>query len=79
MADQDVVYANLACQLEEQARSIIAAMKNAGLKRLIFIRSTGINNEVPDENHGSILEPYRRAASVIEASDLSTQFFGPHG
>jgi hypothetical protein len=77
MADQDVVYANLGCQLEEQARSIIAAMEKAGLKRLIFIRSTGIYNEVPDENHGSILDAYRRAASVIEASDVEHTILRP--
>src|SRR4051812_16044446 len=42
MAGQDVVYANLAGDLEAQARSIVAAMNAAGVRRLIFISSMGI-------------------------------------
>ena len=41
MAGQDVVYANLAGELEQQARCIVAAMRQTGLKRLIFISSMG--------------------------------------
>jgi len=45
MAGQNVVYANLAGQLEQQARSIVTAMKKAGLKRLIFISLMGSRGE----------------------------------
>jgi uncharacterized protein YbjT (DUF2867 family) len=77
MADQDVVYANLAGDLERQARIIVAAMQTSGVKRLIFISSMGIHDEVPGEHYGSILDPYRNAARVIEASDLDYAIIRP--
>ena len=77
MAGQDVVYANLAGQLEQQARCIVDAMKKTGLKRLIFISSMGIYDEIPGERHGSILEPYCKAASIIEASGLDYTILRP--
>jgi uncharacterized protein YbjT (DUF2867 family) len=77
MAGQDVVYANLAGQLEQQARCIVKAMEKTGIKRLIFISSMGIYDEIPGERHGSILEPYCKAASVIEASGLDYTILRP--
>lgn len=77
MTGQDVVYANLAGQLEEQAMCIVDAMGKTGLKRLIFISSMGIYDEIPGERHGSILEPYCRSASVIEASGLDYTILRP--
>ena len=77
MAGQDVVYANLAGDLEQQARCIVAAMRKTGLKRLIFISSMGIYDEVPGEHHGSILEPYRKSAGIIEASGLDYTIIRP--
>jgi nucleoside-diphosphate-sugar epimerase len=59
MTGQDVVYGNLAGQLEQQAECIVQAMNKAGVKRLIFISSMGIYGEVPGERHGSIFDPYR--------------------
>ena len=70
MAGQDVVYANLAGELEQQARCIVKAMEKTGVKRLIFVSSMGIYDEVPGERFGSILDPYRKSASLIEASGL---------
>jgi uncharacterized protein YbjT (DUF2867 family) len=77
MAGQDVVYANLSGQLELQARSIVKAMHDAGLKRLIFISSMGIYDEVPGEKHGAILDPYRKSAAIVEASDLDYTIVRP--
>ena len=77
MAGQDVVYANLAGELAEQARCIVQAMEKTGLKRLIFICSMGIHDEVPGESHGSILDPYRDAARLIEASGLDYTILRP--
>jgi uncharacterized protein YbjT (DUF2867 family) len=77
MVGQDVVYANLAGELEQQARCIVAAMLKTGLKRLIFISSMGIYDEVPGEHHGSILDPYRKSASLIEASGLDYTIIRP--
>lgn len=77
MAGQDVVYANLAGDLERQARSIVKAMDETGIRRLIFISSMGIYDEVPGEKHGSILDPYRKSARIIEASDLDYTILRP--
>jgi uncharacterized protein YbjT (DUF2867 family) len=77
MPGHDVVYANLAGPLEQQARGIVKAMLNAGVRRLIFISSMGIYDEVPGERHGSILDPYRKAAAVIEASSLDYTLLRP--
>jgi uncharacterized protein YbjT (DUF2867 family) len=77
MEGQDIVYANLAGQLEPQARAIVSAMDKAGIRRLIFISSMGIHDEVPGERFGSILDPYRRSAEIIEASDLDYTLIRP--
>jgi uncharacterized protein YbjT (DUF2867 family) len=77
MAGQDVVYANLAGDLERMARSVVQAMNQTGVRRLIWISSMGIYDEVPGEKHGSILDPYRKSARVIEASDLDYTILRP--
>jgi uncharacterized protein YbjT (DUF2867 family) len=77
MVGQDVVYANLDGQLEQQARCVVTAMKKTGLKRLIFISSMGIYDEIPGERHGSILEPYCKSARIIEASGLDYTILRP--
>ena len=77
MAGQDVVYANLAGELEQQARCIVKAMEKADLKRLIFISSMGIYDEIPGQRHGSVLEPYCKSASIIEASGLDYTILRP--
>ena len=77
MAGQDVVYANLAGDLEQQAQCIAKAMEKTGIKRLVFISSMGIYDEVPGEHYGSILDPYRKAASIIEASRLDYTILRP--
>lgn len=85
MVGQDVVYANLTGgDLDKQARSVIRAMGSAGVKRLIFVVSLGIYDEVPGKfgewNHATIgedLKPFRRAADVIEASGLDYTLIRP--
>lgn len=77
MRGQDVVYANLAGPMKQQARVIIDAMHAAGLKRLIFISSMGIYDEVPGEKYRSVLDPYRDSALEIEASDLDYTILRP--
>ncbi|MDB5147030.1 MAG: NAD-dependent dehydratase [Mucilaginibacter sp.] len=64
---QDVVYANLSGNLEAMAQNIVKAMVSAGVKTLIFISSIGIY-DVPLR---AVLQPYRKAADVIEASILN--------
>jgi uncharacterized protein YbjT (DUF2867 family) len=77
MKDQDVVYANLAGDMKRQAESIIEAMHASGVKRLIFISSMGIYEEVPGERYRSVLDPYRDSAAAIEASDLDYTILRP--
>jgi uncharacterized protein YbjT (DUF2867 family) len=74
---QDVVYANLAGAMQQQAEHIVAAMHATGLKRLIFISSMGIYGEVPGEQYRTVLDPYRDSAAVIEASDLDYTILRP--
>jgi uncharacterized protein YbjT (DUF2867 family) len=77
MQGQDVVYANLAGAMKEQADRIVQAMHATGTKRLIFISSMGIYSEVPGERYASVLDPYRDSAAVIEASDLDYTILRP--
>jgi uncharacterized protein YbjT (DUF2867 family) len=77
MRGQDVVYANLVGDLKRQAENIVEAMHETGLKRLIFISSMGIYGEVPGEKYGSVLDPYRDSAAVIEASDIEFTVLRP--
>jgi uncharacterized protein YbjT (DUF2867 family) len=77
MKGQDVVYANLAGSMKQQAECIVEAMHGAGLERLIFISSMGIYGEVPGERYSSVLDPYRDSAAVIEASDLEYTILRP--
>ncbi len=76
---QDIVYANLGgSDIEAQARAVVAALTAAGTRRLIWISTLGIYDEVPGEygkwNHqmldGGYLQTYSAAAKVIEESDL---------
>ena len=77
MQGQDVVYANLAGAMAEQAQAIVDAMQATGLRRLIFISSMGIYGEVPGERYRSVLDPYRDSAAAIEASDLEYTILRP--
>jgi uncharacterized protein YbjT (DUF2867 family) len=73
VAEQDVVYANLAGDLEAMAKNIVRAMKETGLRCFIFISSIGIY----DDPVKTVLKPYRKAADVIEASDLDYTILRP--
>ncbi len=86
MANVDVVYANLAGKdIEDQAKNVVAAMEKTGVKRLIWISTLGIYDEVPGEfgqwNHhmldGGYLETYAAAAQIIEESHLDYTIIRP--
>jgi NAD(P)H-binding len=55
----------------------VKVKQTVGIKRLIFISSTGIYDEVPGERYGSIIEPYRKAPSIIETSGLDYTILRP--
>lgn len=85
MAGQDVVYANLAGQnIKAQAETVLKAMHATSLKRLIWISTIGIYNEVPGKfgewnnaTLGSYLTRYYSAAEVLENSDLDYTIIRP--
>lgn len=82
---QDIVYANLTGDdLDAQAKSVIASMEAARVKRLIFVLSLGIFDEVPGKfgkwNRrmiGEALKPFRRASDAIETSSLDYTLIRP--
>ena len=71
--EQGIMYANLSGDLEAMAINIVKAMKETGVKKLIFISSIGIY-DVPLK---LVLKPCRKAANVIEASDLDYTILRP--
>lgn len=77
MIGQDIVYANLAGNLEQMAKNIVKAMNATDVKRLLFISSMGIYDEVPGEKFGDVLYYYRKSAEVIEASDIDYTIIRP--
>lgn len=77
MKGQDLVYANLSGNMEAQAKAIVAAMKEAGVGRVIFISSMGVYDEVPGDSYRSVLDPYRDSARVIETSALDYAVIRP--
>jgi hypothetical protein len=48
-----------------------------GVKRLIFVSSMGIYDEVPGERYRSVLDPCRDSAAVIDDSDLDCTILRP--
>ncbi|AYQ31846.1 NAD(P)H-binding protein [Runella sp. SP2] len=73
ISGQDIVYVNLAGNLEAMGKNIVKAMHETGVKRIIAISSIGIY-EIPLK---SVLIPYRKLADVIEASDLDYTILRP--
>ena len=73
IAGQDIVYANLSGDLEAMAKNIVRAMDETGVTKLIFISSIGIY-DIPLR---PVLKPYRKAADLIEASNLDYTILRP--
>jgi uncharacterized protein YbjT (DUF2867 family) len=70
---QDIVYVNLAGNLEAMAMNIVKAMQETGVKRIIAISSIGIY-KTPLQ---SVLVPYRKLADIIESSGLEYTILRP--
>ncbi|MFV5697403.1 NAD(P)H-binding protein [Flavobacterium sp. ZT3R17] len=73
MNGQDIVYVNLAGDLERMTKNIVAAMQETGVKKIIAISSIGIY----DTPLKSVLVPYRKLADAIEASGLDYTILRP--
>ncbi|MCG3751949.1 SDR family oxidoreductase [Amycolatopsis sp. Poz14] len=82
---QDIVYANLAGDIDEQAKAIVDVMEAEGVQRLIFVTALGIYQEVPGAfgrwNRTTIgdatLDTYAAASDAIEASSLDYTVLRP--
>lgn len=86
MKGQDIVYANLGGQndIDLEAEAVIEAMKNANVKRLIWISTLGIYDEVPGKfgewnkkTLGDYITEYAKAAKKIEDSGLNYTIIRP--
>jgi uncharacterized protein YbjT (DUF2867 family) len=73
ISGQDIVYVNLAGDLEAMAQNIVKAMSETGVKRIIAIGSIEIYNTPLRP----VLIPYRRLADVIEESGLEYTILRP--
>ena len=83
MNGQDVVYANLAGDMEGQTQNIVAVMNTLKIQRLISINTLGIYDEVPGEfgewnnkEIGEYFPPYRKSADLIECSKSKSTILG---
>ncbi|WP_435137212.1 SDR family oxidoreductase [Formosa sp. A9] len=84
LKNKDIVYANLSGAMENLAKAIVSEMEESQTKRLVFVTSLGIYNEIPgkfgewnDRMIGNALKTYRKAADIIEASDLDYTIVRP--
>lgn len=84
MKDVDIVLASLSGELDKEAQTIVDAMNANNVKRLIFVTSIGIYNEVPgnfglwvQDQISDYLVIYRKAADIIEQTDLDYTIFRP--
>jgi uncharacterized protein YbjT (DUF2867 family) len=68
-----IVYENLAGNLEAMTTNIVKAMDETGIKRIIAISSIGIYTNPLK----SVLIPYRKLADIIEASKLDYTILRP--
>ena len=73
IAGQDIVYVNLAGDLEAMAKNIVKAMQETRVRRVIAISSIGIYNTPLKP----VLSPYRKLADVIEGSGLDYTILRP--
>lgn len=73
IAGKDIVYINLAGNLEAMTKNIVKAMQANGVKRIIAISSIGIY----EKPLRSILAPYKALADVVEVSGLDYTILRP--
>ncbi len=73
VSGQDIVYVNLAGNLDTMSKNIVGAMMETGVKRIIAISSIGIF----DKPLKSVLIPYRALSDNIENSNLDYTILRP--
>ncbi|WP_212741808.1 NAD(P)H-binding protein [Campylobacter sp. MIT 12-5580] len=80
MQGVDIVYANLSGDLELYAQNIITTMQNTNTKRLIWISSVGVYNEVSEYELRRLspwLGEHKKSVELIEASKLDYTIIRP--
>lgn len=84
LTGQDIVFAALSGNLTKMAEDLTAAMEETKVKRLIFISSMGIYNEIPysvgtsgNLKNNPMLKDYRNAADIVEQSSLDYTIIRP--
>lgn len=84
LTGQDIVFAALSGNLTKMAEDLTAAMEETKIKRLIFISSMGIYNEIPSSvgtsgnlKNNPMLNDYRNAADIVEQSSLNYTIIRP--
>lgn len=84
LKNQDVVFAALSGNLPKMAQALVDQMSIAATKRLIFITSMGIYDEIPSSvgangnvSNNPVLRPYRQAADIVEGSNLNYTIIRP--
>lgn len=81
---QDIIYASLAGNVIEMAKTLIQVMKEEGVNRLIWTSTLGIHNEIPGEFgrwNQQVMKDYfaryRDAADIIEGSGVDFTIVRP--
>lgn len=84
MRGVDIIYANLAGDVIKMAKLIAQTMHTVGVKRIVWISTLGIYDEVPgnfgkwnNDTLGDYLTRYAEAAKVFEDSDLDYTIIRP--
>lgn len=85
MQGQDLIYSNVGgVNLADQTRSIIQAMDQANVNRLLFISALGAHHEVPgafgkwnEEAIAPFLPGFRESANLLETSDINYTMIRP--
>lgn len=73
MQKQDIVFVALSGNLPEMIKPILKVMYDNKVKRIVFVSSIGIYNEIRGSGNISnnpILQPYRQTADIVEESGL---------
>lgn len=80
----DVVFACLSGNLTQMAQGLVTEMEKSKVKRLIFVSSMGIYNEIPASvgergnlKYNPILQDYRNSADIVENSGLDYTIIRP--
>ena len=85
MQGKGLVYANLyGANLGVQGKAVVAAMREAGIRRVIWVSANGIYGEIPgayglwnETMLGSTLDAYAAGAKAVEDSELDYTIVRP--